>query len=489
MIRRSIGIVVLLLLCYSYVLPRWMDWSQTSRLALVRALVEQGTVRIDSYVETTGDYALYQGHYYSDKAPGPALLAAPFYAVIQPALRLEPVQHLLGKLAGSGALAATARDGALGIERVELALNQLLLTMLVVALPVALALALFDRLLLRWFRPGPALATTLGVGLGTPLAPYAGNFYSHALVAGLLIAAWALVEFAADRTRRRTWLPVASGLLLGLAAISEYPAVLAGGLVGCYAIWRLGWRSVPLLVLGSLPPLAALTVYDWIAFGTVLPIGYAYSALWQEQHHTGFMSLTYPRPAALWGLSGGLFRGLFVRAPWLLLALPGAVLWWRYGRERAPLLLALAVSLALWLFYSSSRMWWGGFAAGPRYIVALVPFLALPVAYVFERGWDRTWLRALLIAATCTGVLLVWSEALAGQMFPRDDIANPWLGQTIPAWAGGDVARNVGMALGLHGAASLLPLIVAAALLLLLLLWPPHSRTSARRVEPASVLG
>ena len=489
MLRRSIGIVVLLLLCYGYVLPRWMDWSQTSRLALVRALVEQGTVRIDSYVENTGDYAEYEGHFYSDKAPGPALLAVAPYAVVYPVLQLEPIQQVLQTVAGSDALAATARDGALGIDRVELAISQWLLTMLVVALPVALALALFDRVLLRWFRPGPALATTLGVGLATPLAPDAGNLYSHALAAALLIAAWSLIELCASSSPRRNWLLVVAGLLLGLTVISEYPAALIVGLIGLYAIWRLGWRCVPWLVLGGIPPLVALAAYDWAAFGTIVPVGYAHSALWQEQHHTGFMSVTYPRLAALWGLTFGLFRGLFIRAPWLLLALPGAVVWWRSGRARGALLLALSSSLAVWLFYSSSLMWWGGFAAGPRYIVALIPFVALPAAYAFERGWDRPWLRAALIATIAAGIVLVWSEALAGQSFPRDDIANPWIDWTIPAWLSGNIARNLGMALGLRGGASLLPLLGASALLLLLIVWRSPSRASARRAEPASVLG
>src|SRR3712207_7005523 len=52
-------------------------------------------------------------------------------------------------------------------------------------------------------------------------------------------------------------------------------AVLIAGPIGLYALWRLGWRSAPALVLGGLPPLAALAIYDLAAFGTVLPIGYA----------------------------------------------------------------------------------------------------------------------------------------------------------------------------------------------------------------------
>lgn len=467
--RRAFLIILLLLLCYAYAPPRWADWSQTSRLALVRAIVEERTVRIDRFVHTTGDYALIDGHAYSDKAPGPALLAVPAYAAIRALTHAAPVQVALERVANGGALAATTRpDGAgLGVDRVTLALSHYLLTLLVIALPVVLGLVAFDWLLRRWFRPGPALLGTLGVGIATPLAPYAANFYSHALVAALLVGAWALIERTHESPVRQSWRLIPAGALLGLAVISEYPAALIAALLGLYALWRIGLRAALWIALGALPPLVLLIGYDLIAFGTPLPIGYAHSALWQEQHHSGFMSLTYPRLAAMWGLLGGAYRGLFARAPWLLLALPGAVLWWRGGRTRAPLAVAVAAAVSLWLLYSASRMWWGGFAAGPRYLVPAVPFAAIPAVWLVDRVWSRAFSRRVVIGIVAISAVLVWAEALAGQQFPPDTLANPWLGWTLPAWSHGDVARNLGMALGMPGAWSVLPLILGMAILLI----------------------
>jgi hypothetical protein len=487
--RRPVLIIALLLLCYGYTLPRWADWSQTSRLALVRALVEQRSVQIDRYVGSTGDYALVNGRAYSDKAPGPALLATPCYALLRPLLQLPAIAQALGRIAGSAALASTLKaDGAgLGGERVALAVSHYLLTLIVIALPAALSTAVLDWLLRRWFRPAPALAGTLAYGLATPVAAYAGNFYSHALVAALLLGGWAGIERAADTQHRRWWLG-GSGLLLGWAVISEYPAALIAAALGMYALWRCGWRAASWLSLGGMPALALLIAYDLAAFGTPWPVGYAYSALWQEQHHSGFLSISYPRPTALWGLSFGGFRGLFPRAPWLLLALPGIYCWWRTGHSRSRLLLAIAATLSLWLFYGSSRMWWGGFAAGPRYIVPLLPFLALPAVGMLDRLWERRgwrWLALLLIGLS---IALVWSEALAAQQFPPDSIADPWREWTLPAWQRGDIARNLGMALGLRGSWSLLPLLVGAAVLLTLLLRTTRPQPEIRRFQPVAAL-
>jgi hypothetical protein len=49
--------------------------ADVSRLDLLHALVVQGTVSIDAYHENTPDKAAYDGHYYSDKAPGTGALA------------------------------------------------------------------------------------------------------------------------------------------------------------------------------------------------------------------------------------------------------------------------------------------------------------------------------------------------------------------------------------------------------------------------------
>src|SRR5262245_27794027 len=83
----EIVLVLVLLVSWLYFLPRWADWSQNSRLNLTLAIVDKGTLRIDDYYQNTGDYAKFEGHYYTDKAPGPSLLAVPVYAAIRPILQ------------------------------------------------------------------------------------------------------------------------------------------------------------------------------------------------------------------------------------------------------------------------------------------------------------------------------------------------------------------------------------------------------------------
>ena len=81
--RPAIALFLVLLACYAYFPPRWAEWNQNSRFDLVLAIVDDHSVQIDRYVANTGDYAYLDGHYYSDKAPGTALLGVPVYAAFR----------------------------------------------------------------------------------------------------------------------------------------------------------------------------------------------------------------------------------------------------------------------------------------------------------------------------------------------------------------------------------------------------------------------
>ncbi|NJN18030.1 MAG: hypothetical protein HC822_18035 [Oscillochloris sp.] len=488
-VRRDIAVIVIaLLLAYAYVLPRWADWSQNSRLNLTRALVEQNTVRIDSYVHNTGDYALYRGHAYTDKAPGPSLAAVPFYALAQPLIDQPTISKQLERLAGGGALSNTLNPEGSGLNRdkIQTFVAQVLLTLIIIALPSALSALVLERLLASWgVTRGARLSLVLAYGLATPFAIYAGNFYSHSLVAALCITAAALLFWLAEG--RGTWMrALLIGLLMGYAVISEYPAALICGALGIYAIVRLRPRYVAWIIGGGLVPVVLMLVYDMVAFGTPLPIGYSHSALWQDQHHTGFMSISYPSLEALWGLTFGGFRGLFVRAPWLLLAGAGAWIWWRSGKRRAELIAIGAGTVLTTIFYASSIMWWGGFGVGPRYLVPIIPLLALMAAPAISTLWKHRLGASLLIALIILSTALTWIEGTAGQSFPPDTIRATWAGYVLPQWAEGSVARNLGSALGLSGALSLLPLLLAVAGLLALLAVPMRPQSGEQPATQAA---
>jgi hypothetical protein len=421
-------------------------------------------------------------HYYSDKAPCAAFLGIPVYAGLKLFLDLPVVDRLVERLGSNPAFTATLNPQGSGIfkEKVRFALAQVLLTLLISALPTALAGVLMFRLL-GLFTPAlfPRLGTVLAYGLLTPAFVYANAFYGHQLSAALLLAAFYILFTARALT---PWKSILAGVLLAYSVVSEYPAAVGAGLVFLYGAYRLYCqRRLP--NLAWMAAAAALVAAGWMAYNTAvfggpLSLGYSYSELWLDEHQVGFMSLTTPTWDALWGITFGAFRGLFFYAPVLLLAVAGFGLWWRSGLHRLEWWLAAGISAGILLFNASSVMWWGGFAVGPRYLLPMLPFLCLPLVFVLAAARSRP---ALFVALALTGLwslLAVWGLALAGQAYPSDTLKNPLLQYAWPNWSAGNLARNLGTVIGLPGAASLLPL--AFALALVWAGWAAARRKSSR---------
>ena len=136
-------LVVIPLLCYAYFVPRGIDWNADSHLDLTRALVDHHTAVIDAYHAGLGDRSYYHGHYYTDKAPGLSLLAVPVYAMLR------------------WALAAPFFGSLFFVTRY-------LVTVLVVAVPSAVAVALLWRRLRPHVGTVPAAAGVLCAGPWEP---------------------------------------------------------------------------------------------------------------------------------------------------------------------------------------------------------------------------------------------------------------------------------------------------------------------------------
>jgi len=483
-------IFLALVLCYTFTLPRWADWNVNSRFDLALAIVDRGTLTIDAYLPNTGDYAEFNGHAYSDKAPGTSFFAIPPYWVFKTFGGRALVEAIAPRVSNSALLATLDPNGrGLVPENLYVFSALTFTTFFVVALPAALLGVLLYRILRIWAtQPRDALVLTLAYGLATPAFAYSNNLYSHQPVAFLLFAAFYLVFQTTQGVHPRLYAAL-TGLALGCSLITEYPTALIAGGIGLYALYK--WRNLfqlALLGAAALPPLVLMAVYNYVIFGTPLPVGYLYSPLYTNLHHVGLISLTYPRPEFLWQLTFGVQRGLFLLAPFLLFAIPGFIWFAQERTRRAEFFLSLWSVISFFLFNASSVMWQGGFAIGPRYIVPMLPFLTLPIIFVLNRAQAR-WARFAIYALMLISGVLVWISALSGQEFPQFQ-AFPMVEYSLPHLVAGDIARNLGMLLNFKGLSSLIPL--GIVLLLLTIIYRntlrPQTPTPLAPPEPRAVL-
>jgi hypothetical protein len=373
-----------LFVTFAYFLPA-ATWNPVSRFELTRSVVERGKLDIDTFADSTGDRAFLRGHWYSDKAPLPALLAVPAYALLyawdqhqgqdavytasgteeRPALRVT-VNHPFAR----GLYVSSLSTAALG--------------------GVALAVSLYE-ILRRRVTPVIAFASTTATVLGTPLFAYATSLYGHTLAAALLFGAVALLDEPTGEGegafRPRTahgplrW----AGMCLAAAIGCEYLAVIPATVIGLAILFRLPARARPRAVLdlaeGAVVPALVIAAYHTACFGAPWRTGYSFIVHPDfAGQGRGLMGIGLPRLSVLASLLFGTRRGLFYVAPITAVALAGML----YGLQKRSADWLVPIGLlafgALLVVNAGYYMWWGGAAAGPRHLVPALGFLALGVA-------------------------------------------------------------------------------------------------------------
>ena len=437
-------------------------WNQNSRFDLLRAIVERHTLQIDAYQTNTGDKAHFRGHYYSEKAPGLVFLAVPFALVARAGMRMAGIDP----------------ESARG----EYALSYIVTTC-AVALPTALAGVCLFFLALRFGTDvsGAAFGVVV-MAIGTPMLAYASLFWAHALVAACLVFAFAAAMKVGDGSNARAefWWALVVGLAAGWATVTEYPAAPVSALLAFFAlgqVWRRGaaarWRVIFGVGIGAAVCAGVLFGYLYAAFGALRP-SYSYydpnSFSFMQQQ--GYMGLTYPHPDRLLKLLFGCSRGLLFASPVLAGAFVG--LWLLGKRCRAAAWVAGAIVAYYFLFNASFYWWKAGLTFGPRYAGACIPLLCLGLGVAWTRA-STPWRWVMIALAGFSVFITLMVVSTSSQLAMQDSC--PILHSSWPAFWAGEVASNresmllaseagggygafnLGQSMGLHGIASLIPLL------------------------------
>ena len=333
-------------------------WNQNAHLALVRALAH-GTAQVDEYRSGTGDLAQHDGRLYSAKAPGLALIAVGPYTILD----------------RSGALAKAA--SVTGIERDDVDLW--LISTLVCVIAFGLILVLVMRLGNDVARGYGALAAVTA-GAGTLLLPFSTLVFAHVPAAALSFAAFATLWLRRGRVSA-----FAAGCLAGLAVTVEYPLAIAALGFGLYAL-ALGdalWRGVAYgagVVAGALP----LFLYNAWVFGSPLHFPYedALPIAGEGANDKGLFGISWPSIDTAAHLLFG-SRGLVVISPVVLCGLAALLPLYRRGRRKEAVLIA-GLALAFVAYNAGYDVPFGGDSPGPRFLIAVLPFLAVPLALSYS---------------------------------------------------------------------------------------------------------
>ncbi len=396
--------------------------NDASRWAQIEALVDYGSPTIErSRFRDTVDRVIVGEREYSNKPPFFSLVGAALYV---------PLRAATGWRLGDPA----SGDAAIWV-----------LTFLLIGLPAAAAVALFDRTLGSdaGLSARSRALLTAGCATGTLLFSFAGTLNNHVPAAVLLLA-------AALAARRGA--PRAAGLWSGFAAAID---LLPGFGLAPFLAWgaagagRERARGVARFGLGFLPGVVALLGSNLAITGSLLPPKLLPGAVdLSGQAGASVAGVVLPQSAlypieVLFGA-----HGLFTVSPILLVGVVG--IWsgiWsgiRSAGRRTPdrercfwraLALGVALQIAGHALLAGS---YGGWSYGFRYLIPIQPLLLL--AAPFALG---TRARELLFA-----LLLVPSI-----LFAALGAYHPWPPAFEQATSGDPVARQVTNPIGANAAA------------------------------------
>jgi len=440
-------------------------WNGNSRFDLIFSSVQERRLTIDNFQNQPGtdtkDKAYFNGHYYSDKAIGPAALGAILYLPI----------YWFNRVSDLGNPAA----------------SETILTYLVIGIPSAIAGSLIY--LLCWYLSRSrfrAYLVTLAITLGTMYFPYGIIFFSHQFTSALLFSAFFLIFFLKEKPEKwKNWHLFLIGFLMGWALISEYQAAIIILALACYyvyALWRnrtyRHTRSFVLPVLGGLIPVLLQMVYNKLCFGNFLTIGYINESdpTFTSAMAQGVMGIHWPNLSALYYMTLHPTEGIFWESPALLLSIAGVVYMFCKRRYRVEAILVMLVIGAYLVIMSGYYMWWGGFAVGPRFIIPMLPFFCFFLAFVPKRlNWPLVLLslvsigQMLIAAASTVQAPDVWVSRISTQgFFSYSNIYSYCLTQL----ENGNFTQNLGYRiLGLWSWNSLIPFLVVIGAFTGFLFW------------------
>ncbi len=220
---------------------------------------------------------------------------------------------------------------------------------------------------------GSAEAVAWVVALSPPLLHFAGLVFTEAAAALIVVV---VLRHARGLAARPWWMALALGLAASYLPWLNVRYTPVSILLLLYVLWhrrdRRALLSVGAAAVGSA---AAVMLYHFVLYGFVDP-----RRVYGKRHDLSLFRI----PEGLGGLMFDQEFGLLVYAPVFAFAVVG--FFFLVRRSRVTGLTALAVSLATLLVAGSWVMWRGGFNPPSRFLVPVVPALALAVGAALPRG-------------------------------------------------------------------------------------------------------
>jgi hypothetical protein len=205
--------------------------------------------------------------------------------------------------------------------------------------------------------------------------------------------------------------------------------------VGTKARWN--WGAAICFALGVMPLFFLICWYDFVNFGSPFRLANDFqNPLFRDT--SALLGMFYlPNPYVAAVLTVSPYRGILFLAPITIMSFYGLFIWLREKTWVPEARLCLGIFAFFFIVNVCFNGYHGGFAAGPRYLVPGLPFLALPLVVAFARWrWIGIGLAAisiaqqtLLTATDAQNSLAVGGHARLDDEHRKDDFFAEIIGQ------------------------------------------------------------
>ena len=394
-------------------LVHWADWDNESRLALSKAIAMENRLEIDSYVNFTGDRSVYNGHYYSSKAPGLSMLAVP-EVVFFDLLVDEDIDN----------------DKTI-FNITDLTPNELILRIIFSvtfsALPGSLLILLIYRMTNYILSENyKRLIVACSFGFGTILFAYGTSSFGYATASFLGFLGFSYI-FRTSRNELPIRFWFISGVLLGFAIVVEYLMVpIVMGVICYILLLKIKKRYMAQILFGCFIGLLPLLIYNFLIFSNPLeftslhldPEIFVCPSKLEYCQPIGLDDVIFDAVTFPIGVFNALFspyKGILFYSPILILSILGIPY---LKKQHKYLAVFTTFILVLFLcFINFYSVWTGGASFGLRFMVPLIPFLSIPFSVSLEKFWKARFFRlifVMLLSVSIFHMLLGFSASWEG---------------------------------------------------------------------------
>jgi len=377
-----------------FIFAVWVGYYENSLFDLIKAIVDEGRLEIDSYFNDTADRSLYKGHYYSNKVIGAPIQAIPIYASWKFIYHNFFPQSFINSDAQSSDKIIVSEGNNAEIWwwrnlNFLTRTSMIFITSLTSSLFSALTLLLLYKISKHFIKgeKNKFLLVTV-YGLGTLAFPFATAFWSTSIGTFFsFLSFYILFKTKISSSYNKI---IFAGLASGFAIITENFSILVSLFLIFYILtYSRSKKTIFAFLIANLLAISPLLVYNFYIFGIPFesiykyydPITVRYYQSWLLNRETLGFNFSF-EPFRILRLLFFPFVGLFFYYPILLLSFYGLIkMDKKYKVEK---FLILLVFLSMIILISMFRYWWGS-SFGARFLLVVLPFFVLPVIYSFEK--------------------------------------------------------------------------------------------------------